>query len=377
LFRLNDALKELYVSMRGVSSPKSRQQNSPHSVVVSPASPRAPRFTLRSTDTDSPNSGPAPVPMPPVQDHEEIFTQIAQPPPEDDNDTVHDLPAPTPHAPLMSRKDRANSIPLPAPDDSRETNEMEFLRSEIARLNRLTNDLKTQAKEAKEQVKLVRTEMAAEAKKEFFFLTCMAVKMNHELKNQVLGVDPNILFAKSRDQKIEFFDLHKWLAEELTRSIQLDGSVILRSAEMRYKKSGILQDWADVELVVSSTSVIIYLRDNGQGRCLTAIESIPLAYISQFVHVAKMEGCRFDILLDDGRVIKFLCDDNKSALAWREFWDDTARIIAAKEKLKLEETRKSRESIVKPSTREPATGGVQPKAAAKAGDTPAKKKSWF
>jgi hypothetical protein len=52
-----------------------------------------------------------------------------------------------------------------------ETNEMEFLRSEIARLNRLTNDLKTQAKEAKEQVKVVRTEMAAEAKKEFFFLT--------------------------------------------------------------------------------------------------------------------------------------------------------------------------------------------------------------
>jgi hypothetical protein len=51
---------------------------------------------------------------------------------------------------------------------------------------------------------------------EFFILTVLAIKMNHELADEVLIISPEDLFNKALDEKIQFYEFHGFIKQNLT-----------------------------------------------------------------------------------------------------------------------------------------------------------------
>jgi len=70
----------------------------------------------------------------------------------------------------------------------------------------------------KKNEKKKKKEADINAKKEFFYLTALAVKMNHELQEDAQVIPTQELYEKALQQDIPFNQYAEWIQKELTKS---------------------------------------------------------------------------------------------------------------------------------------------------------------
>lgn len=68
-----------------------------------------------------------------------------------------------------------------------------------------------------EAIRYKMTTVEYTAKKEFFFMTAIAVKMKHALREDVAVVPNHDLFHKAMELRIEFYDFSGWISNELVK----------------------------------------------------------------------------------------------------------------------------------------------------------------
>jgi hypothetical protein len=78
-----------------------------------------------------------------------------------------------------------------------------------------------------------------EAKKEFFFLTALAVKMSSEMREDVCMISNQDLYDKAIEDNIEFFKYYEWIKTELLKSY------LESSRKERFKSMGKTDDGVD------------------------------------------------------------------------------------------------------------------------------------
>jgi len=76
------------------------------------------------------------------------------------------------------------------------------------------------------------------AKKEFFYLTALACKLNHDLKEDLSSIPTSDLYEKALKEEVPFFRFGEWIEKEMTKSYLASS----RDKRLQDLQSGNLRD---------------------------------------------------------------------------------------------------------------------------------------